>query len=75
MQAEIENVIRAYKKEVGSEEKLLIAFLSALAVSSAARKRMTSDMARAVFDGENTKQERTPNYRSASHHQPNTTRS
>ena len=48
MQAEIENVIRAYKREVGSEEKLLIAFQSALAVSSAARKRMTSDMARAV---------------------------
>lgn len=54
MQTEIENVIRAYKQEVGKEEKLLLAFLTALAVSSAARKKMTVEMAQAVAENQSS---------------------
>lgn len=50
MQAEIESVILAFNKETKREEQLLIAFLSALAVQSASRKRMTYEMAQGVYD-------------------------
>lgn len=50
MQAEIENVLIAYKKEAGREEKMLMALLSALAVRSAVRKKTTFEMAQGVYD-------------------------
>lgn len=63
MQSEIENLVLAYKKEVKREEKLLLAFLSALAVRSASRKKMTDEMAQGVYDCIRLDAER--------HHQPN----
>lgn len=50
MQAEIDNVIRAYEKEATSEEKMLMAFLSALAVRSEVRKKTTYEMAQGVYE-------------------------
>lgn len=50
MQTEIENVIRAYKKEIMQEEKLLMSFLKALAVNSAVRHRTKRDLALAVLE-------------------------
>jgi len=50
MQAEIDNVIRAYEKEAKSEEKMLMAFLSALAVRSEVRKKTTHEMAQGVYE-------------------------
>lgn len=50
MQAEIENVVRAYTKETRREEKLLLQFLSVLAVRSAEREKMTTQMAQSVYD-------------------------
>lgn len=50
MQTEIENVLRAYKKEAGQEEKMLMAFLSALAVRSAVRRKTTIEMAQGVYE-------------------------
>lgn len=49
MQAEIENVVRAYKMDVRKEQELLFSILASLAVRSRARQRMTTEIAEAVL--------------------------
>lgn len=50
MQAQIENLLLAYKAEQGREEKLLVQILSALAVGSEVRQRMVRDMSQAIVE-------------------------
>ena len=48
MQAEIENVVRAFKKEARKEQDLLFSVLKSLTVRSRARQQLANEIAGAV---------------------------